>query len=209
MAMHAARASRQRVSDGNSRLVIGVLLAALLVFAALCCAAGCSPRSEKMVTGDGYWTYPHTAQGRVLSYDASTCTAVVSLSPDSEVLLRYPDRPGKTLEPDWLFYSDRHYNGEDVVTLYCEDEAGGKYELPVGPLQRNAFVDVSMWLGRDGKGRLKCERIEVIDVSDVDSLFVRDFAEKCVTTGYVFANGSSWWQSPNRIPNRDFEKNIL
>lgn len=206
MALHAARPLMREPFAGAFLLRAVLIAVAFLPFTLG--VSGCSPYRAEMVTGYSYWAYPHNAYGRVLSYDASTCTAVVALNPDSEVLLEYPDGPDKTLKPEWVFYSEGRFNGEDVVTLYCEDEAGGKYELPVGPLQRNAFVDVSMWLGRDGKGRLKCERIEVIDVSDVDSLFVRDFAEKRFATDHISTKGSSWWQFPNLIPNRDFDRGI-
>lgn len=195
MALHAARPLMREPFAGAFLLRAVFIAVAFLPFTLG--VSGCSPhRAETgMTTGYSYWTYPHTAHGQVLSYDSSAYTAVVSLCPDSDVLVMYPDdEPGEELNSGWVFYRNRHFNGENVVTLYCEDEADGKYELPVGPLEQGAYVELSLWLGRDRQGRLKCERIDVVDSFEGSLLFADEFAGGVVEAGV--------------IPNRNFDRGI-
>ncbi len=211
MALHAARPSVKDPSRDTSRLVMRLLTAAgavvlvVIAFFAMLRADGCAFNQEEMVTGYSYWAYPHTAHGRVLSYNSSTYTAVVSLCPDSDVLMEYPDEPGF----EWVLYCNRHFNGENVVTLYCEDEADGKYELPVGPLEQGAYVDLSLWLSKDEQGRLKCERIDVVDSFDYGLAYASAYVDRFVATSDVSEDGDCRWRSASRVPNKDFKRNII
>ncbi|MCR5582034.1 MAG: hypothetical protein K6F70_00235 [Eggerthellaceae bacterium] len=213
MAMHAARASRQRVSEGNPRLVIGVfLLAAIIVVLSAVLfsmveAEEYTASQEEWLVG-GYYDIMNDGHGYLLEYDSATQTAVVELLPDSNALLCLPN--DLETPPNYLCgFPQRHGLCPDVViALDCDYAVDMLSKATEDRLQPGALVEVAFFLGGDREGRYSCDRIKPVDSFEVDCLYVEDCARKCLASGDVPESGDYWWRPANRIPNRDFDRGI-
>ncbi|SEO96373.1 hypothetical protein [Denitrobacterium detoxificans] len=214
MALYAARPSVKGLSHDTSRLamrllaVAGVVILIAAILFVLFEPRGRVGRQEEWLVG-GYYDIMNDGHGYLLEYDSATQTAVVELLPDSNALLSLPN--DLETPPNYLCgFPQRHGLCPDVViALDCDYAVDMLSKATEDRLQPGALVEVAFFLGGDREGRYSCDRIKPVDSFEVDCLYVEDCARRCLASGDVPESGDYWWRPANRIPNRDFEKNIL